>query len=119
MSGVMHINSEAEFKKEVLSYDGLTVIDFRAEWCGPCRMLGPIMEELAKDNADRNVKIVKIDVDANPWLASTFQVRSIPAIFFIKWWQPIDNMVWVSPKNVFQSKIDQHSPIVKWAKSIE
>ncbi len=108
MTGVMHINSEAEFKKEVLDYEGLTVIDFRAERCGPCRMLGPIMEELSQDNAGKDVKIVKINVDENPSLAWAFQVSSIPAIFFIKWWEHIDTMVWVSPKNTFQEKIDQH-----------
>lgn len=113
MSGVIHINSEEEFKKEVLSYGGLTVIDFRAERCGPCRMLGPIMDELVVDNAGKNVKIVKVNVDESPTLAGAFQVSSIPAIFFIKWWQPVDFMVWVSPKNVFQAKIDQHADAVK------
>lgn len=118
MSGVIHINSEEEFKKEVLSYDGLTVIDFRAERCGPCRMLGPIMDELVVDNAGKNVKIVKVNVDESPTLAGAFQVSSIPAIFFIKWWQPVDFMVWVSPKNVFQAKIDQHAPAAEWNKTV-
>jgi thioredoxin 1 len=63
---VIHIESAEQFKTQILEYTGLSVVDFRAEWCGPCRMLGPIMEELSIDNAAKAVQIVKINVDEQP-----------------------------------------------------
>ncbi len=106
---VLHIESTEQFKSQVLESDTLSVIDFRAEWCGPCRMLGPIMEELAVDNAGKNVQIVKINVDEQPGLAGSFGVSSIPAVFFVKGGQVVDAMVGAMPKNMFQAKIDQHA----------
>lgn len=103
---VIHIESTEQFKKEVLESDKLSVIDFRAEWCGPCRMLGPIMDDLAVDNADKPVQIVKINVDEQWELAWSFNVSSIPAVFFVKGWKVIDNLLGAMPKNVFQEKID-------------
>ncbi len=105
---VLHIENTEQFKKEILESDKLSVIDFRAEWCSPCRMLGPIMEELAVDNADKKVQIVKINVDENPELAGSFGVSSIPAIFFVKGGQVVDTMVGAMPKMMFQQKIDAH-----------
>lgn len=105
---VLHIETTEQFKSQVLISDKLSVIDFRAEWCGPCRMLGPIMEELAVDNADNNVQIVKINVDENPELAGSFGVSSIPAVFFVKGWQVVDSIVGAMPKMMFQQKIDAH-----------
>lgn len=105
----MFIESTEQFKKDVLESDKLSVIDFRAEWCGPCRMLGPIMEELAKDNAGKAVQIVKINVDEQPALAGSFGVSSIPAVFFVKGGKVVDAMVGAMPKNMFQAKIDQHA----------
>ncbi len=105
---VLHIESTEQFKSQVLESDTLSVIDFRAEWCGPCRMLGPIMEELAVDNAGKNVQIVKINVDEQPGLAGSFGVSSIPAVFFVKGGKVVDAMVGAMPKNMFQAKIDQH-----------
>lgn len=106
---VLHIESTEQFKSKVLESDTLSVIDFRAEWCGPCRMLGPIMEELAVDNAGKNVQIVKINVDEQPGLAGSFGVSSIPAVFFVKGGKVVDAMVGAMPKLMFQQKIDQHA----------
>jgi thioredoxin 1 len=105
---VIYIENKEQFKSQIMESDKLSVIDFRAEWCGPCRMLGPIMEELSVDNTGKNVQIVKINVDENPELAGSFGVSSIPAVFFVKWWQVVDSMVGAMPKNMFQTKIDQH-----------
>lgn len=105
---VLFIESTEQFKSHVLESDKLSVIDFRAEWCGPCRMLGPIMEELAVDNAGKNVQIVKINVDEQPGLAGSFGVSSIPAVFFVKGGKVVDAMVGAMPKMMFQQKIDQH-----------
>jgi len=62
---VIHITDEQEFQQKVVQFDGLSVVDFRAERCGPCRMLGPIMEQLAEENAGKQVQVVKINVDEN------------------------------------------------------
>ena len=90
---VIHIENPEQFKKEVLSFDGISVVDFRAERCGPCRMLGPIMEELAEDNKGKKVQIVKVNVDENQQLATTFQVSSIPAVFLMKGENPVGTIV--------------------------
>lgn len=66
---IIHIKDAEQFKTEVIAHPGLVVLDFRAEWCGPCRMIGPVMEELERDNADKGVMIVKVNVDENPELA--------------------------------------------------
>ena len=88
---VIHISSVEQFKKEILENPGVSVIDFRAERCGPCRMLGPIIEQLAEKNKD--VKIAKVNVDEVQELASTFQVSSIPVVFFIKNGQVVDKII--------------------------
>lgn len=106
MSNVVYINWVEQFKKEVLEYNGVVLADFRAERCGPCRMLGPIIDELSMDYAGKNVKFVKINVDENPDLAWSFQVMSIPAVFLLNAWKPVDSIVWVRPKQFYQEKID-------------
>jgi len=70
-------------------------------------MIGPVMEELVKDNADKGIKIVKINVDENPELAGAFQVSSIPVVFFMKGGQPVDAIIGANPKGVYQNKIDE------------
>ena len=90
---VIHIENTAQFKKEVVEFDGVSIVDFRAERCGPCRMLGPIMEELAEDNKGKNVKIVKVNVEQNPELSQTFQISSIPAVFLMKNGNPVGTVI--------------------------
>jgi thioredoxin 1 len=106
MSNVIYINGVEQFKKEVLEYNWVVLADFWAERCGPCRMLGPIIDELSMDYAGKEVKFVKINVDENADLAWSFQVMSIPAVFLLKWWKPVDSIVWVRPKQFYQEKID-------------
>jgi thioredoxin 1 len=108
---VLHINSVEQFKKEILSYKGLSIVDFRAERCGPCRMLGPIIEKLADEHKD--VRIAKVNVDENQELAGTFQVSSIPIVFFLKDGQVVDKVIGVNPPTVYKEKIAELSASVK------
>jgi thioredoxin 1 len=71
-------------------------------------MLGPIMEELAEDNADKNAKIIKVNVDNNPELSQTFQISSIPAVYVMKAGKPVEVVVGANPKTVYQERIDKY-----------
>lgn len=106
---IIHINSQEQFQSEVLDYKWLAVVDFRAEWCGPCRMIGPELEKLAEENASNSVKVIKVNVDENQDLAQAFQVSSIPVVFFIKDWQVASNIIGANPKSVYQAEIDKLS----------
>ncbi|HAW52179.1 MAG TPA: thioredoxin, partial [Flavobacteriales bacterium] len=79
--------------------------DFWAEWCGPCRMVGPIVEELNKDYEGKAV-IGKVDVDSNPGISMKFGIRNIPTILFFKGGQVADKQVGAVPKNTLSAKID-------------
>jgi len=111
---ILHISSVEEFKKEILEHKGLSVVDFRAERCGPCRMLGPIIEQLADEHKD--IKIAKVNVDEQQQLAATFQISSIPVVFFIKDGQVIDRIIGANPLTVYKEKITEHSAPAKAAK---
>lgn len=102
-----HEFTDANFKSEVLESDKLTVIDFWAEWCGPCRAIGPVIEELAKDY-EGTVNIGKVNVDHNPEISMNYGITSIPAILFIKGGEVVDKLVGAQPKGNFIKKIDQH-----------
>lgn len=96
--------TDANFETEVLNSDKLTVVDFWAEWCGPCRAIGPVIEELSKDYAGQ-VNIGKVNVDQNPELSINYGITSIPAILFIKNGQVVDKQVGAAPKSVLEKKI--------------
>lgn len=100
--------TDENFGDEIESSSGLAMVDFWAEWCGPCRLLGPIVHELAEEQSDR-VKVGKLDVDANPETASRFNVRSIPSILFFKDGKLVDTVIGAQPKAVLEEKIDQHA----------
>ena len=99
--------TDANFQETVLDQKGLAVVDFWAEWCGPCRMVGPIIEELAKDNEGK-AAIGKVNVDNNPQIATKYGVRSIPTILFLKDGEEVHRHVGVTTKTVFQEKIDSY-----------
>lgn len=85
--------------------EGVTVVDFWAEWCGPCRMVGPIIEELANDYENKAL-IGKVNVDDNPEISMKFGIRSIPTILFLKNGEVVDKQVGVTTKKNLADKID-------------
>ena len=97
--------TKATFAAEVLQADKLVIVDFWAEWCGPCRMVGPIVEELASDYEGKAV-IGKVDVDNNPETAAKFGIRNIPTLLFFKNGEIVDKQVGAAPKQTFSAKLD-------------
>ncbi|MHB1073661.1 MAG: thioredoxin [Gemmatimonadaceae bacterium] len=100
--------TDGDFEQEVEKHDGLTVVDFWATWCGPCRMIAPIMDQIATEY-DGKVKVTKLDVDANIKTATRFNVRSIPTILFFKDGKVVDQIVGAVPKATIESKLQQHA----------
>lgn len=101
--------TDATFEAEVLKSDVPVLVDFWAPWCGPCQQLGPIVEELAKDNEGKPVKIVKLNIDENNATPSQFGVMSIPTLIFFKGGAPVEQMVGVQDKATLQGKLDELS----------
>jgi thioredoxin 1 len=99
--------TDANFKTDVLESDKLSVIDFWAEWCGPCRAIGPVIEELATEYTGK-VNIGKVNVDHNPQVSMNYGITSIPAILFVKNGEVVDKLVGAQPKSNFVKKIEQH-----------
>ena len=99
--------NDGNFQADVLASDKLTVVDFWAEWCGPCRAIGPVIEELSKDY-EGTVKIGKVNVDNNPQVSMNYGITSIPAILFVKNGEVVDKLVGAQPKANFVKKIEAH-----------
>ena len=99
--------TDSSFKTDVLSSDKLTVVDFWAEWCGPCRAIGPVIEDLSKEYNGK-INVGKVNVDHNPEVSINYGITSIPAIQFFKNGQVVDKLVGAQPKSNFVKKIEQH-----------
>ena len=97
--------TDSNFKTEVLDSDKLTVVDFWAEWCGPCRAIGPVIAELAKEY-EGVINVGKLNVDQNPQISTTYGITSIPAILFLKNGEVVDKLVGAQPKANFVKKIE-------------
>ncbi len=100
--------TDADFEKEVEKNDKLTVVDFWATWCGPCRMIAPVLDQLAAEYKDK-VKVTKLDVDANIKTATRFNVRSIPMLLFFKDGKEVDQNVGAVPRQTIVAKFKQHA----------
>ncbi|MDO7907044.1 thioredoxin [Paenibacillus sp. JX-17] len=98
--------SDQSFKNEVEG-QGTVLVDFWAPWCGPCKMLAPILDELSTELGD-DVKIAKVNVDENPESASRFGVMSIPTLIFFKDGQPVDKVVGLNSKEALKGIIAKH-----------
>jgi thioredoxin 1 len=96
--------TEANFESEVTSSTVPVLVDFWAEWCGPCRMLGPILDDLAKEQGDK-VKIGKVNVDESPNLSAQFSVRSIPMMVFFKDGKAVETVVGVQSKDALTKRL--------------
>lgn len=96
--------TDENFQAEVLESDQLSVVDFWAPWCGPCKAVGPTIEALAEDYEGK-VNIGKVNVDENPQISMKYGITSIPAIFFIKNGEVVDKVVGAQPKSALNSKI--------------
>jgi thioredoxin 1 len=99
--------TDDNFAQEIEGADGLAMIDFWAAWCGPCRMVAPIVEQLAGEYEGR-VKVGKLDVDSNQRTAARFNIRSIPSILFFKDGQLVDTIIGAVPKPALERKIQEH-----------
>ena len=93
--------------QEITGQPGLSMVDFWAVWCGPCRMVAPIVEQLADEYAGQ-VTVGKLDVDANTRTATQFNVRSIPTILFFRDGKVVDQVIGAVPRPALESKIKQH-----------
>ncbi|MDP2168372.1 MAG: thioredoxin [Thermodesulfovibrionales bacterium] len=102
--GIMEVTT-ATWDKEVLGSDGLVMVDFWAIWCGPCRMIAPAIEELAKEYAGK-LKVAKLNTDDNPDVASRYKIMGIPTIMFFKSGEKVDQVVGAVPKGQLKAKID-------------
>ena len=101
------IVNESNFKQEVIESDIPVLVDFWAEWCAPCRMLTPVIEELAKEYEGR-LKVCKMNVDEAPNTASNYKIMSIPTLVIFKGGEEVERMVGVMPKPDIAAKIDSH-----------
>lgn len=98
--------TDASFEQEVLKSQTPVVVDFWAEWCGPCKMIAPILDEIAQEYHGR-VKVTKLDVDANNRTAGRYNIMSIPSLLFFKNGQLVDQIVGAMPKSQLTSRLEK------------
>ena len=103
---VQEINTDI-FDMEVVNNDGITVVDFFANWCGPCRKLGPVLDEIAGEYIDK-VKVVKVNTDDNAEVAKEYQISGLPSILVFKDGEPVERMVGLMPKSTIIGNIEKH-----------
>jgi thioredoxin 1 len=106
MSDVIDITDE-NFENEVLKSDKITLVDFWATWCGPCRKLSPVVEELAAQY-DGKVKFVKIKADENMQTSQKYSISGVPSLLLFKNGEPVERIVNLVPKNIIENTLNKH-----------
>jgi len=106
MSKPIHVTDDS-FEQDVIQSDLLTLVDFWAEWCQPCKYIAPILEDIAAEH-DGQLKVAKLDVDNNPNTAGTYGIMSIPTLLVFKEGQPVERIVGFMPKEHLMDRIKPH-----------
>ena len=107
MTGKLNDVSDATFKSDVLEADGPVLVDFWAPWCGPCKAIAPILEELATE-LDGKLTIAKVNIDDHGEVASEYGIRAIPTMLLFKGGQVVEQLVGMMPKAALKAKIEAH-----------
>jgi thioredoxin 1 len=97
--------TEQNFDEALAAADGLVLVDFWAQWCGPCRAIAPVLDDIVEGSEGR-VTLMKVNVDENPGLAARYGIRSIPTILFVKQGEVVDRVVGAVPRAVLQDKVN-------------
>lgn len=106
MAGYIN-TTDSDFEKDIVEKDKLVIVDMWAEWCGPCKMMEPIIEEVSKEYKE-SVKIVKLNIDQNQQTPMKFSVMNIPTLLFFKDKKEVDRIIGALPKNQLVKKIKEH-----------
>ncbi|RNE48120.1 thioredoxin [Corynebacterium alimapuense] len=106
MSNVVNVTQDT-FKATVIDSDKPVIVDFWAEWCGPCKKLGPIIEDIA-DEMGEKITVAKVDVDAERTLGATFQIMSIPSVLIFKGGEKVDEFIGLRSKKQIVAKLEAH-----------
>ncbi|HYE89936.1 MAG TPA: thioredoxin [Terriglobales bacterium] len=100
--------TEQNYDETLMATEGLAMVDFWAEWCGPCRTIAPALEEIA-EGSDGDVTLMKVNIDEHSALAARYEIRSIPTVLFFKDGELVDRVVGAVPKAKLQSVVDAHT----------